>query len=219
MTRFSTIAGLTAVLVVFGVAAANAQAVPAWTLHYRFATGICGGTSFDAFADGRFRLVTNYCVGPRGESTGALSTEAVRRLHYAVRSSNPDIWSTSYESRCIEHFASLSLTRQARGRAFTTVDVGWGCGLTGVPRDLRALIITVRAVAAEVFPGVQLDTTPAVEAVPVAPHKALTIVARNEFAPRTVELGAGRCGGAALSRERRPVSCRRLPGSRARTGR
>lgn len=189
MTRFSSIAGLSAVLVAFGLVAADAQPVPAWTLHYGFGTGICGGTSFDAFADGRFHLVTNYCGRPRGESTAALSTSAVRRLQLAVRSSNPDIWSTWYESRCIEHFASLSLTRPARGGAPTTVDVRWGCGMTGVPSDLRAIIVAVRAVAAEVFPGVQLDTTPALEAVPVAPHDALTIVARNEFAPRTVELG------------------------------
>jgi len=168
----------------------GAQPVPGWTLHYGFGTGICGGTSFDAYADGRFRLVTNYCSGPRGESTGALSTDALRRLQLAVQSTNPDTWATSYESRCVEHLASLSLTRADRGRAPTTVHVQWGCGLTGVPSDARALIVAVRTVAADVFPGVHLDTTPSLESVAVARHEALTIVAANESAPRTLELGA-----------------------------
>jgi hypothetical protein len=39
-----------------------------------------------------------------------------------------------------------------------------------------------------VFPGVHLDTTPSLEAVPVSRHDALTLVASHGFAPRTVEL-------------------------------
>ena len=198
-TRFWPIAVLSAAVCVLGLGAADAQPAPAWTLHYGFGTGICGGTSFDAYADGRFHLVTNSCSGPRGESTGALSTGALARLHLAVQSATPDTWAGWYESRCIEHLASLSLTRADRGRAPMNVHVQWGCGLTGVPSDARALIVAVRAVAADVFPGVHLDTTPSLEAVPVGRHDALTIVARNESAPRTLEL---RADGSVVRRSR-----------------
>ena len=188
--RLFITAALATVTVLFTLAAADAKPIPAWTLHYEFGTGICGGTSFDADAGGRFQLVTNFCSGPRGESTGGLSAGALRRLQVAVQSAHPDTWAAWYESRCVEHLASLSLTRADAGRASTTVAVRWGCGLTGVPSDARTLIAAVRAVAADVFPGVQLDTTASLEAVPVAPHEALTMVAGNEFAPRTLELGA-----------------------------
>jgi hypothetical protein len=110
-------------------------------------------------------------------------------LQRAVQSTSPERWAGWYESRCVEHLASLSLTRAGLGQAPTTVRVQWGCGLTGVPTDARALIVAIRATAADVFPGVHLDTTPSVEAIPVAPHDTLTIVAANEFAPRTLELG------------------------------
>ena len=209
--RLSMVAALTIVIVIFARVASDAQQMPAWTLHYGFGTGICGGTSFDAYADGRFRLATNYCSGPRGESTGALSTGALRRLQLAVQSARPDTWAGWYESRCVEHLASLSLTRAERGRAPTAVDVKWGCGLTGVPSDARALIVAVRAVAADVFPGVHLDTTPSLEAVPVSPHEALTIVASNEYAPRTLEL---RADGSVARPPASAMGCTRSPTAR-----
>lgn len=173
-----------------GVPSATAvpASLPAWTIHYGYGTLICGGTSFDVAADRSYSMVTTRCGHPRADLHGVLAADDVRRIGAAVTAAQPLRWSTWYMNRCVEHYPALTLDRlEAEGTRQHTA-VRWGCGLTGVPADLRVLIEVLRTEVRVVDPDAYTDAMPGAEAIPVATHAALALVTPNEAVRRTVAL-------------------------------
>jgi hypothetical protein len=183
---------------VIGGPAQGASSEPAWSVHYRFGTILYGGTSFDLDANGRYTLIASSMRFPRSERDGTLAPPEIAAFARLVAAARTATWSSAYGSYhyCAEHYSSLRLARtQERGP--DDISVRWTCGLPGVPADLRALILAVRAQITGLVLDAQIDTTPALEATPVASHDAIALVSGD--GTRSVSIAAD---GTIVSRRR-----------------
>jgi len=171
---------------------------PAWSLHYGFGTGLYGGTTFDVDASGQYDLVASSIRFPRSERSGTLAPAELQTIARLVADARTSTWSSSYRgySICHEHVASLQLSR-ARDRDPGSIAVTWTCGLPGVPADLRALIVALRAHVKSLLPDAQTDALPNADAIPVSAHDAMSLVTGDRT--RSVSIAAD---GTILSRRR-----------------
>jgi hypothetical protein len=183
-----------------GVPRASAQAhVLAWNVRYGYGAFPCGGTTLDVDADRDFSLVSTRCGRPRAELHGMLAADAVQRIGDAIAATQSQHWSAWYLNGCVEHYPQLWLARREPDGTTPSISVRWGCGLTGVPADLRALIVVLSSEAQALVPDALLDTVVSREAIPVSKHAALSLLTPNEVVRRTVDLAAD---GAVLARSR-----------------
>jgi hypothetical protein len=197
---------LAAVLVLasstMGPAASGTPAAPSWSVRYFFTTVIAGGTSFELDATGRYAVSATTLGFPRSERTGTLSAAELAPFARLVAASRTATWSAEYSGQrlCIEHYAGLRLV-QVRSGVTDQTAVQWSCGLPGVPADLRALIVALRAQVTALIADAWIDTTPSLEAIPVSTHDAITLLSIDRS--RSVSIAAD---GAIVARRREVVA-------------
>ncbi|GEM_PF-4930930 len=157
--------------------AAGAPAEPAWSLRYFFNAVFGGATSFELDAKGRYVLIATSFRFPRSERNGTLRPAELAPFVRLVATARTVTWSSSYSGyhACVEHYSSLRFVRRGEGRPDEQT-VTWGCGLPGVPADLRALIHALRAQVTAFIADAPIDTMPTLEAVPVFTHDAMWLV-------------------------------------------
>jgi hypothetical protein len=149
-SRFAVAASAAALFTSLGGIGAAAQA-PAWSIHYGFATGLFGGTTFDLDATGAYRLgAASDHLGDapnrRVDLRGTLPADELAAIDSAVSATRPKLWSSRYkQSNCYDYSVKLVLTKRAANGAAASATTSWGCVIYGVPEDLRTLLVAVRS--------------------------------------------------------------------------
>jgi len=184
---------------------------PGWHFTYNVNKFIGGGTAFKLDQDGNYYVETVGVLGRQhGELSGRLSADELAAFSRLVATARPEAWSKQYYGpTCLDFVAVLNFARPATGSSAIT---HWGCGLPGLPQDLRDLIHAIRGQIERAIPETATDEFPTLERETVETHSGWTIAQEGGGFRRTIRIAPD---GAVVSRSRvGTASCRR-PASRA----